>query len=254
MTTPPTRRRWRPSLPKTVAGRRRLLAVTVLLGAGLAGYLTSWIIYPRPLFGRDHAVARVVGLPVDQAEQELTAQGFKVTVEGEEPDPEVPAGSVLTQDPPPDLIAPEGTTITVTRSSGPSPVPIPDVTDFELDLATKVVLAAGLRVGVVDTVPSTTPAGVVLATRPPVGGTNVPGSSIDLMVSQGPIAVEVPNVIGLDRAQARARIEAAGFRLGRISKDEGRRGDPNTVIEQRPAGGERAAPGTRIDLIVGEGN
>ncbi|MBM4186981.1 MAG: PASTA domain-containing protein [Gemmatimonadetes bacterium] len=238
-------------LPKTVPGRRRLTATLVVLGAGLTGYLTTCIAYPRPLFGRDHAVARVVGLPVSEAEQQLAAQGFKVEIEGEEPDPEVPAGAVLAQDPPPDLVVPEGTIVTLTRSGGPSPVPVPDVIEFETELATRVVLAAGLRLGDVDSVPSATPAGVVVATRP-AAGTMVPGSTIDLVVSQGPVAVEVPNVVGLTRAQATARLAAAGFRLGRAIRAEGRRGDPNIVLEQRPAGGERTTPGSRVDLIFGE--
>lgn len=238
-------------LPHTIAGRRRLTAALTLLGAGLSGYLVTCVAYPRPLFGRDHAVARVVGLAVTDAEQQLSGQGFKTEVQGEEPDPEVPAGSVLSQYPPPDLIAPEGTTIGLIRSSGPSPVPIPDVVDFELDLATRVVLAAGLKLGDVDTVPASAPAGVVISTRP-ASGTTVPGSSVDLVVSQGPVAVEVPNVVGLTRIQAAARLQAAGFRLGRVSRAEGRRGDPSLVLEQRPAGGERASPGGRVDLIFGE--
>lgn len=240
-------------LPRTVVGRRRLVATMTLVGAGMAGYLTTWIAYPRPIFSRGHAILRVVGMPAADAEGQLQAQGFKVEVEGEEPDPEVPAGAVLTQSPPADLVVPEGTTVTLTRSSGPSPVPVPDIVDFDVDLAIRVVFAAGLKLGDVDTVPGSAPAGVVLSTRPATG-TTVPGSSIDLVVSQGPVLVEVPNVIGLDRSQATARIQAAGFRVGRISRVEGRRGDPNVVSEQRPAGGERAAPGSRIDLIFGEGS
>ena len=253
MTAQPPSSRRRIPLPKTVSGRRRLLVWATLLGAGLAGYTTTCILYPRPIFGRDHAVARVVGLPVNEAEQQLAAQGFRVEIEGEEPDPEVPAGAVLIQSPPPELVLPEGSTITLTRSSGASPVSIPDVTDFELDLATRVILAAGLRIGAVDTVPGTAPAGVVVGSRPAVGGTYTSGSSVDLMVSRGPLAIEVPNVVGLERGQAATTLERAGFRVGRVSRADGQRGNSNIVLEQRPAGGERAASGSRIDLILGEG-
>jgi serine/threonine-protein kinase len=205
------------------------------------------------MLSRDHAIPRVVGLPVDQAEREITGLGFKVEVAGEEPDPEVPAGIVLWQTPPPDLIVPQGTTVTVTRSSGPAAVPVPDVTDFEVDLAGRVLLAAGLRVGAVESVPGATEAGVIVGTRPSAGSAETPGSTVDLLVSQGASAVEVPNVVGLDPTAARRRIEEAAFRVGRISRREGFRGAANTVIEQHPAGGARAARGTRIDLVIAEG-
>lgn len=252
--SPPPPRLWKrlvPRLPKTVQGRRRLTTAGTLIGAALLGYLTTCLAYPRPLFGRDHAISRVVGLPVDQAERELSAVGFKVEVAGEEPDPEVPAGTVLWQDPPADLIVPQATTVTLTRSGGPAPVPVPDITDFEVDVAIRVLIAAGLKLGAVDSVPSSTEAGVIVGTRPSAGTAKTPGSTVDLLVSQGPSSLDVPNVVGLDRAAATKRIEDAGFRVGRISRGEGRRGSSNSVLEQRPAGGGKAARGSRIDLVVG---
>lgn len=252
--TSPAWQRLVPRLPKTVPGRRRFTTFATLITAALLGYLTTCLAYPRPLLSRDHAVPRLVGLPVDQAEREASNLGFKVEIAGEEPDPEVPAGTVLWQDPPADLIVPQGTTVALTRSSGPAPVPVPDVTDFEVDLANRVLIAAGLRVGTIDSVPSSTDPGVIVGTRPSAGSAETPGSTVDLLVSQGASSLDVPNVVGLDSADARKRIEEAGFRMGRISRAEGRRGSANTVLEQRPAGGAKAARGTRIDLVVAEGS
>ena len=248
------RRRLSLWLPKTQKGRRRLTTWGTLIGSGLLGYLTTCIAYPRPIFERDHAVIRVVGLPVDEAERQLTAMGFKVAIAGEDPDPEVPAGTVLWQDPPPDLVVPQGTTISLTRSGGPAPVAIPDLTDFEPDIATKVLIAAGLKLGSIDSVPSTSAAGVIVGTRPGAGSAKTPGSTVDLLVSQGPSSLEVPSLIGLSLPEAKARIETAGFRLGRVSRIEGRRGVSASVAEQRPVGGGKATRGSRIDLVVSEGN
>ncbi len=256
-TRPTPTRTWKrltPRLPKTVTGRRRLTTIVTLTAAAMLGYLTTWLAYPRPLLSRDHAIPRLVGLPVDQAERAIATLGFKAEIAGEEPDPEVPAGTVLWQDPPADIIVPQGTTIALTRSGGPAAVPVPDVTDFEVDLATRVLIAAGHRVGTIDSVPGAADAGIVVATRPGAGSAETPGSTVDLLVSQGATAIDVPNVVGLDRADAKKRIEEAGFRIGRISRGEGRRGSANTVLEQRPAGGGKAARGTRIDLVVAEGS
>ena len=156
--------------------------------------------------------------------------------------------------PPPEVIVPEGTTVTLTRSGGPAPVPVPDVTDFELEQATKVVLASGLKLGGVDTVPSTEEAGVVIGIRPQPGSGKPPGSTVTLVVSQGPASVPVPNVVGLRQDEARRQLEAVGLRVGRLSRSGLRRGPPGTVTEQRPAAGTNVSRQARVDLVITEVN
>ncbi len=257
MTTPKQPGRFqgfRIPLPKTMAGRRRLTTVVVLVGSGLAGYLATCIAYPGSTFQRDHVVPGVIGTPIGEAERSLASLGFKVQIGGEETDPEVPAGAVLWQDPPPDLVVPQGTTVTLTRSAGPSPILVPDLADFGLEAAIRVLVAGGLKVGAVDTVPGGTDPDVIVGTRPGAGAPKFPGSTVDLMVSQGPVEIDVPNVVGLRPEDARRQLEAAGFKVGRIKTAEGRRGPPGTIVEQIPSAGSRAARRTRIDLIVSEVN
>ena len=246
--------RFRVPLPKTVVGRRRLTTGIVLVGSGLAGYLATCIAYPGSAFQGDHVVTRVIGIPIAEAEQALATQGFKVQIEGEEADPEVPAGAVLWQDPPPDLVVPQGTTVTLTRSAGPSPILVPDLTDFDLEAAIRILIAAGLKAGGVDTVPGGADPNVIVGTRPSAGAPKSPGSTVDLIVSQGPVETDVPNVVGLRPDDARRQLEAAGFKVGRVKIAEGRRGPPGTILEQIPAAGSRAVRRTRIDLIVSEVN
>lgn len=238
-------------LPKTVAGRRRLTALVVILAAATAGYVTTCVVYPSPLFNREHLVARVIGEPVADAEAELTRLGFKAKVAGEAPDPDVPEGHVVWQDPPPDLSVPGGTTIQLTRSSGPAPVAVPDVAQFDAGQAGRVINAAGLKVGSVDSVPSQADPGVVVATRPSAGAGLPPGSTVDIVVSQGPATIRVPNVVGLPLAEARQRLADAGLATGRVTRVD-RAGPPDTVVEQRPAAGGLRAHGARIDLVVTE--
>jgi serine/threonine-protein kinase len=228
------------------------MAGAILASAVVAGYLATCLAYPRPFLQRDNSVIRVIGLPIDEAERELVSRGFRVKVEGEEPDPQIPAGRVTWQDPPPEVTMPRGTTVSLTRSSGPAPVPVPDVTDFELEQATKVILAAGLKLGPVDSVPSAEDEGVVIAVRPQPGSGRPPGSPVTLVVSQGPASVSVPNVIGLKQEEARRQLEAAGLRLGRVSRSDLRPGLPGTVMEQRPAAGANTTRQARVDLIIAE--
>jgi len=241
-------------LPKTVAGRRRLKAAGILAGAALAGYLGTCIAFPSTsLLGRDDAVARVLGLPLDQAQRELTRQGFRVKVDQEEPDPAVPVGHVLWQDPPPDLILPQGSPIHLVVSAGPASIPVPDLSGFDLDQATKVLLAAGLKVGVVDSIASASEAGVIVATRPAPGSGRLPGGAVDLVVSRGPANIRVPNVLGVKQEEARSRLEAVGLRVGRVSRRAERSG-AGVVLEQHPGAGTLSPKDARVDLVVSQSN
>ncbi len=245
---PPTRRSlW----PVTVKGRDRLWIAVILLGAALGGYLVTCVAYPAPLITRDHAVARVLGLPLAAAQKELEDQGFKVRVEGDEADPVVPAGHVTWQDPPAETVLPNAAMVHLTTSSGPEPIPVPDVISFELDQARQVVEAAGLRVGALDTIASSAEAGIVVATRPGIGTTRPPGSAVDLVLSKGPADIRVPDVVGLRQEDARRRIEAAGLRVGIVSTRTGRPGGAGTVLEQRPASGVFSPHEGRVNLIIG---
>src|SRR5690606_672549 len=96
------------------------------------------------------------------------------------------------------------------------------------------------------------PVGNAIRTDPPAGEEVPQDSTIDLFISAGPEEFEVPNLIGMDEATARQRIEEAGFVVGNISS----RPDPQdegTVVEQSPLPGVRAGSGSPIDLVLSEG-
>lgn len=238
--------------PGTVKGRERLRTGLILGGAALAGYLVTCVAYPTPLMTRDDAVVRVLGLPIAEAEKELEQQGFKSKIEGEEADPVIPAGHVVWQDPPPEVTLPAGATVQLTLSSGPSPVTVPDVVAFELDQARLVVEAAGLRVGSVDSIPSSSEAGVIVTTRPGTGAGRTAGSAVDLVVSKGPADIRIPDVIGLKQEEARQRLEAARLKVGSITTRPSRRGGAGIVIEQRPAAGVLSPLDGRVNLVISQ--
>jgi serine/threonine-protein kinase len=238
--------------PATVKGRERLRTGLILGGAALAGYLVTCVAYPAPLISRDHSVVRVLGLPRTGAEQELEARGFRSKVEAEEPDPVIPAGHVVWQDPPPETVVPAGTTVQLTLSSGPNPITVPDVVSFELSDARTVIEAAGLRVGSVDTIASASEAGVIVTTRPATGVNRSAGSTVDLVVSKGPANIRVPDVTGLRQEDARERLEAVGLKVGTITTRQSRRGGAGIVIEQRPAAGVFSPQEARVNLVISQ--
>jgi beta-lactam-binding protein with PASTA domain len=154
----------------------------------VVGYAISvlWIA-PGGVTGDDHAIPRVLGIPLEQAKTALANAGFRSRVEGERPSPAIPRGSVIWQDPPPGMVVPPNAVVQLVQSAGPAPVTVPDVIGFALPSAEKVVEAAGIKVGRVDTVRGSGPeAGVVILTRPAPGNGRPRGGRIDLVVSGRP--------------------------------------------------------------------
>jgi len=233
--------------------QRWLAPVLVLLVAGLAGWLVSLAAYPAPLMSKEQGVALVIGLPQGEAEKSLVEQGFKVKYrEAREADPTLPAGHVVWQNPPASLGLPSGSVVELTLSDGPAQVPVPDVMYFDLEEARRVITAAGLAVGGIDSVPADTDRGVVVSTRPPDGTLRAPGARVDLVVSRGPAAVRIPEVAGLTEVVARERIEEAGLRIGLVTTRRDNRGKPGTVLSQRPNPGSFLPKGGRVDLVVND--
>lgn len=93
--------------------------------------------------------------------------------------------------------------------------------------------------------------GIVFDQAPEAGKDEKKGSTVRILVSQGPATVVVPNAVGLSEASARDRIAAAGFVVSEakiFSKQPA-----GTVTAQNPAAGARAAKGASIRINVSQG-
>jgi eukaryotic-like serine/threonine-protein kinase len=163
-----------------------LVALTFVVGYAISVY---WITPGSVTGGDEHAVPRVLDRPIDEARAALTRAGFRPRLEAERSSAAVPRGGVVWQDPPPGTAVAPNAVVLLTPSSGPAPATVPDVIGLALPTAEKVVEAAGIKVGQVDTVRGSGPeAGVVIATRPSPGNGRPRGSAVDLVVSGAPVA------------------------------------------------------------------
>lgn len=223
------------------------------IGAGmvLAGYLTAFlVVFPAPILPGHQAVPRVLGLTVAEAQAELQKARLQTTDGGAEPHPTAPQGVVIWQDPPPDVIAPEGTKVTLVSSAGPPKIPVPDVGGLDATLAQSMVAAAGLVVSQVESVQAAAPTGQAMMTRPPAGTALAPGAGVTVVVSRGAPTIPVPDLLGMSSADARTRLETEGLQLGTVTRRRTTEGAPGTVVAQKPAAGTLAAPGTVVDVVV----
>lgn len=165
--------------------RSPLRDVALVLLVAVVGFVVAALWFsPVPIFSGEEAVPLLVGTGLSDAQEQLTGLGYRVRVEPAIESPDVDRGKVVRQDPPAGTAAPRSTVVTLTPSAGRMPVPVPDVIGLEMSQAIKVLAAAGLKPGSVDSViDREEDGGVVLGTRPSAGAGRLPGSTVELIVN-----------------------------------------------------------------------
>lgn len=143
-----------------------------------------------------------------------------------------------------------------TFSLPPAPfgVAVPSVIgDTPTDANTEIT-GAGFAVGSVTSAPSNAqPAGFVFFQNPAGGFLADPGSSVDYIISTGPAAAFVPNIVGETADQANNDIVNAGFQVGAVTTANSDTVAAGLVISQAPAGGTQAALGTFVSYVLSLG-
>ena len=125
----------------------------------------------------------VRGLFYDQASAQLQAAGFGV--KRNDVDSTEPANKVIDQLPVGNALVTQGTTVTLTVSKGPPTVPVPDVTNLDLDTAKATLVQAGFKVKVVFTDTQDPTADNHVAAQDPAGLIDAkPGSTVTITVAR----------------------------------------------------------------------
>jgi len=128
----------------------------------------------------------VVNTSVANATAILNSAGLKVNVTYVS-SASAAAGTVLAVNPIPGARVVNGLTVTLSVSGGPSAVRTPNVVGLNQAAASAALSEAGLTVGAITTLSSTTfAAGVVVSQNPAADSSLSPGASVDLSVSSGP--------------------------------------------------------------------
>jgi len=161
-----------------------VVGVAVMAGAGYL--LAAVVLFPAPLLPNERAVPRLLGETYLTAQAALRAQGLAVEVADREVHPSAPAGTVVWQDPPPGVAVPRGDTVSLALSAGPGRTAVPDVHGLDPELAQRLLLAAGLSVEQLDTVPGSPQLVGIAAGTTPAAGDSVPaGGSVILHLGKG---------------------------------------------------------------------
>jgi len=227
-------------------GRRWPFVVLALVLLGLA--LAAALLHPWSNTTQV-TVPRVVGKPVAAATAQLDRDGFKVKTHGVQSSKK--PGTVVSQDPTALTSADNGSTVDLGVSSGPGEGLVPDVKNLPRKNAIQALNDAGFKVAE-DPQPSLTVAkGLAIRTSPPANKPVLKGTEVRLFVSTGPPQVQVPSVVGQDKAVATGTLQDKGFNVTVQPVTSNQVKD--RVISQNPSAGTTVDKGSRVTLLVSKG-
>ena len=128
-------------------------------------------------------------------------------------------------------------------------VEVPAVLGLETETARELIVSRGLRMVVRAEEPSDEhPAGRV-SSQEPLAGSEIPAdTAVNVVISTGMPKVTVPSLTGQTLADARARLESLGLRVGSVT--EGGEGPPGTVTSLDPATGSEVDSGAEINIVA----
>jgi eukaryotic-like serine/threonine-protein kinase len=195
-------------------------------------------------------VPNVVGSREDAATRDLKEAGFVV-----DPVPRVTrnpseVGIVIEQSPDPGTLLEKGETVTITVGKAPAQVEVPDLSGLTQDQAIAKLEAAHLTLGTPTTQPSEEPEGTVVSQNPLPGEKVDKNSAVDIVLSEGPSDVTVPDVVCESLGKAESDLEKAGFHVT-ISGTQFNAECPKSgrVAAQDPPGNSSAPDGSSVTLI-----
>ena len=235
----------------------------VLIVCVLTSLLTSCAVFfllqtmsQRGVFAQgDVTVPSVVGMWLDQARQILQPMKLSVIVAEQRTDPAASSGQIISQDPPAQGAARKGAVVRVVVSSGQARVKMPGLKGMTLSAALRALSAAGLKPGQLVRKPHAgVPKDQVVGGSVPAGVEVAPGTKVVLVISSGESLATVPKVVGMHVARARKALVAAKLKPGRIRETYNENHSGNVVLSQTPTAGSNVAHGTRVDLVINEGD
>ena len=197
--------------------RNRYIASLILLFLVAGGlYQLAW-----PVNGV--SIPSVVGLNLADATSTLSNIGMKTVVSLKEYDSGVPSGEVISSSPGGGAHLKKGSTVSVVISKGAQPIATPTPTPSDSASAAPVAInsyigltsdqaqseltAAGMTVNQSFDYSDTVPAGSVISQTPDGTTPVAPGTTINLIVSEGSSSVYIPNVYSLTRLAATTELE-----------------------------------------------
>ena len=131
---------------------------------------------------------------------------------------------------------------------------VPNIVNREREEAISMIQDAGFSYSLEQAPSDSITKGYVISTEPAAGAAADEGSEVKIIISSGPQSVmtTVPQLKGLSRESALAKIESSNLSIGTITTAESEL-DAGTVIEQNIAANTKVEEHTRISITISSG-
>jgi len=226
--------------------------VLLLVGALATTFVVFAVLAARvAVRARDVSVPNLVGRTRAEATATAAALDLQLNVEeARRPDPHVPDGHVLGQEPLAGSSSRRQRSLRVWLSSGPRIARAPDLVGESQRAAEIRIVQDGLQPGPVAEIRSNVyPPDVVVAQDPSPG---VQTQEVRLLVNRGEDRASyiMPDLIGVNGERAADVLRGKGFRVSITAQAASGGLPPGTVTRQSPAGGYQVHPGDAISIEV----
>ena len=203
------------------------------------------------------SVPNVTGKSRSEAEKILRNEELVVGGVTADYAPNIPEGSVISQNPVVGSKEPRGTKINLVISLGPEPLlTVPDLKGKSQSEAEKIIRIAGLEVGgVTENYDPNIPEGSVISQNPVVGSKEPRGTKINLVISLGPETTQVENVLvpnlkGKNYEDAKTSLTNLNLGLEVTKVEESSSVPAGFVIRTSPEEGSVITRGSKVIVYI----
>jgi beta-lactam-binding protein with PASTA domain/tRNA A-37 threonylcarbamoyl transferase component Bud32 len=240
-------------LPGDEARKPHRAPVYVLLALAAIAAVVLLLVFGPKIFPGSKAAPKVDVPPVTGMSQAAATAALTQVGLVAKPVPTasdtVPKDQVIGEDPSAGTQVTKNSTVTITVSTGPNSVQVPDVSGLSLSDATAKLTAAGLQVSTADTVTSAAQAaGKVVDTDPAANKTVDKGTSVAIHLASG--SATVPNVVGQDVTAASNSLTQTGFK---VVKNYQSSDQPAGQVTAQTHAGDTLKRGATVTLTVSNG-
>lgn len=131
---------------------------------------------------------------------------------------------------------------------------VPNVTNMTVVEAQRALEEKGFKVELEEKFGDKIKPGLVMEQSPKAGEKRKEGSLIFLTISKGAELKTVPDVVGMSLTKAEQQLEAAGYAVGSITRRQDSSKRVGSVLSQSPNGLDKAPKGSKINLVINEGD
>ena len=196
-------------------------------------------------------VPSVVGMDYEEAEALLYNKGL-IPVRKDKETSQYPENQVIAQSPSGEKVK-NGDSVELTVATSEPAVSVTDVSGMTAAQAKSALEKQGLKVVTANSYSDTVEKGKVISQTPAAGSSAAAGSTVTLIISDGPEEITVPNVKGKTQATAQSTLEGEGFNTT-VTTQFDEKVEQGKVISQSPASGTKAKRGDTVNIVVSLGS